>query len=140
MGRSSPLPRRGRGGRPDQQTPPTGPLPFAASPGQWPPPRAERAGLGARLAGTPDDGLFAPNVPVVAESDGASDGATDAGESTPIFAEIASAWFRSNRKIPVEYEAGESRPSEDEGAREQPATAPAAGASPSTTTTPASGR
>ena len=89
-------------------------------------------GLGARLAGAPDDGLFAPSVPVVADSDGASVDPMDAGESTPIFAEIASAWFRSNRKIPVEYEAGESRPAEDEGVPDRPsAAAPTAGSPPS---------
>jgi signal transduction histidine kinase len=69
-------------------------------------------------AAAPDgDTLFAPKVPVIAEPNGRGIGnrpATgfDLGETTPIFEEIASAWFRSNRQIPVDYEQqnGTARP------------------------------
>jgi anti-sigma regulatory factor (Ser/Thr protein kinase) len=55
------------------------------------------------------DTLFAPNVPVISDPPVPGIGSRpatgfDLGETTPIFEEIASAWFRSNRQIPVEYE------------------------------------
>jgi hypothetical protein len=63
------------------------------------------------------DALFAPNVPAISEPTGRGIGSRpvtgfDLGETTPIFEEIASAWFRSNRQIPVNYEQqnGAARP------------------------------
>ena len=59
----------------------------------------------------PQDGLFAPSVPVIAEPGARGLGesrqaeAFDLGETTPIFEEIASAWFRSNRPLPVDWQA-----------------------------------
>ena len=58
---------------------------------------------------TPTDELFAPRVPTL-DPDGQLPGhdpnssAFDLGETTPIFEEIASAWFRSNRPVPVSWE------------------------------------
>jgi hypothetical protein len=58
----------------------------------------------------PADELFAPRVPSL-DPDGQLPGghdpnasAFDLGETTPIFEEIASAWFRSNRPVPVSWE------------------------------------
>jgi signal transduction histidine kinase len=72
---------------------------------------AEQAPTGAAAqpepAGPEADSLFAPNVPVIAEppshAPAARGNGFDLGETTPIFEEIASAWFRSNRQIPVNY-------------------------------------
>ncbi|MFD1532926.1 sensor histidine kinase [Pseudonocardia aurantiaca] len=90
----------------------------------------------------PSDELFAPSVPVIGEpgSRGAAEArqaeAFDLGETTPIFEEIASAWFRSNRPIPVDWES-----TQDDGIRltESPAAAapPAAPSTPSAFTPPA---
>jgi signal transduction histidine kinase len=69
----------------------------------------------------PDDGradaLFAPSVPAISEPDGLPRsrrplaelrrGPVDIAETTPIFAEIASAWFASHRPVPVDWELGE---------------------------------
>lgn len=82
----------------------------------------------------PQDGLFAPSVPVIAEPDPDRNGGSrhrgteprpanpsalddlgdlgDLGEATPIFEAIASAWFRASRPVPVSWtaaETGESR-------------------------------
>jgi len=75
------------------------------------------------------DELFAPSVPVIAEpeasipdrqgDDNGHRSGFDLGETTPIFAEIASAWFRSNRPVPVNWETDEARP-EPEPVRPQP--------------------
>ncbi|MHA6621768.1 sensor histidine kinase [Pseudonocardia sp. DLS-67] len=84
------------------------------------------------------DTLFAPNVPVISEpTAGRGIGSRpasgfDLGETTPIFEEIASAWFRSNRQIPVDYETGQrngaSKP--DAGPGAPPAAPPAAARQP----------
>jgi len=68
------------------------------------------------------DGLFTASVPTIGESDGAPRsrrplaetrrGPVDITETTPIFAEIASAWFASDRPVPVDWELGE-RPGDD---------------------------
>lgn len=59
-----------------------------------------------------DDELFSPSVPVIAEPDPAQQDALDSqfdmGATTPIFEEIASAWFRSNRKVPVDWATDQS--------------------------------
>lgn len=76
------------------------------------------------------DTLFAPNVPVISEPTapsgvGSRPTGFDLGETTPIFEEIASAWFRSNRPIPVNYEQqnGTAKPQAGQGAQ-QPAATP----------------
>jgi signal transduction histidine kinase len=74
---------------------PPGPAPLPA----MAPPPADRAA----------DELFAPRVPSL-DPEGDLPGhdpeasAFDLGETTPIFEEIASAWFRSNRPVPVSWE------------------------------------
>ncbi len=87
------------------------------------------------------DTLFSPSVPAEAEArpepaapadpftdvmpprpEGRGNG-FELGETTPIFEEIASAWFRSNRPLPVDWE--EQQKSEKPAAAEAPA-APAA--------------
>ena len=107
---------------------------------------------------TAGDDLFAASVPTISEPDGlprsrrplaeARRGPADMTETTPIFAEIASAWFASDRPVPVDWELGE-RPDDDllpvsapvpptlpgllDGpARSAPAPAPAAAPSPAT--------
>lgn len=51
------------------------------------------------------DALFAPSVPNLGGRDAEFDPqGFDSGESTPIFEEIASAWFRSNRPVPVSWQ------------------------------------
>ena len=68
------------------------------------------------------DDLFAASVPTMSEPEGlprsrrplaeARRGPADMTETTPIFAEIASAWFASDRPVPVDWELGE-RPDDD---------------------------
>jgi signal transduction histidine kinase len=63
------------------------------------------------------DGLFTASVPAIAEPDGAARSRrpqnesrrdpVDLTETTPIFAEIASAWFADDRPVPVDWELGE---------------------------------
>ena len=67
---------------------------------------APQAAAPAPAPASDADELFAPAVPVIAEPSAASVGnkAFDMGETTPIFEEIASAWFRSNRPVPVNWE------------------------------------
>ena len=104
------------------------------------------------------DDLFAASVPAISEPEGlprsrrplaeARRGPADMTETTPIFAEIASAWFASDRPVPVDWELGE-RPDDDllpvsapvpptrpgllDGpARSAPAPAPAAAPAPAT--------
>ena len=67
-------------------------------------------------------GLFAASVPSISEPEGLPRsrrplsemrrGPVDVTETTPIFAEIASAWFASDRPMPVDWELGE-RPGDD---------------------------
>jgi signal transduction histidine kinase len=104
-----------QGLRPGQQGGPAAPVP--------PPPAPARRQV---------DGLFAPSVPVIAEPDGSTigrgSGSADTqdrferGETTPIFEEIASAWFRSNRPIPVNWETEKGE--QTEAAQPQPPIAP----------------
>jgi len=68
------------------------------------------------------DSLFSASVPSISELDaaprarrplaGARRGPVDITETTPIFAEIASAWFADDRPVPVDWELGE-RPDDD---------------------------
>ncbi|MDT7613827.1 MAG: hypothetical protein QOF00_1274 [Pseudonocardiales bacterium] len=81
------------------------------------------------------DALFAPSVPEAPEPGRAAavQAGFERGETTPIFEEIASAWFRSNRPVPVTWEtdgdgATPARPATAPG-QNRPA-APAAGPAP----------
>ena len=87
-------------------------------------------GRPAEPAPMPADALFSPVVPAEPAPDGppivarrtpadAQPAAApqqqrrfDPSETTPIFEEIASAWFRSNRQIPVAYEAEQGAPAQ----------------------------
>ncbi|MCY7341556.1 MAG: nitrate- and nitrite sensing domain-containing protein [Pseudonocardia sp.] len=124
---NDPQPERFDGPRPHPQR-----SPHPGSSGPLNPPAPTRS---------PDEQLFAPNVPVIAEPEAAAHDHTgdaersdefDLGESTPIFAEIASAWFRSNRPVPVTWET-----EQDGAAPPQPATAPAAATAPPVPMAPA---
>lgn len=74
------------------------------------------AGLVANATGASQDELFAPKVPVEGDRGqlrrpGAVESARaqtgfDMGQTTPIFDDIASAWFRSNRSVPVRWQDG----------------------------------
>jgi signal transduction histidine kinase len=71
------------------------------------------------------DELFAPSVPGLDDAGSRPGGvnrAFDLGETTPIFEEIASAWFRSNRPIPVSWE--EDGPATEAPAAQAPGTPP----------------
>ena len=82
------------------------------------------------------ESLFAAAVPAISELDGPARprrplgegrrGPVDITETTPIFAEIASAWFASDRPVPVDWELGE-RPDDDLAPASAPAPAPPAG-------------
>jgi signal transduction histidine kinase len=82
--------------------------------------------------GSDADTLFAPNVPVIAEPSAPPPGRPagtgfDLGETTPIFEEIASAWFRSNRPIPVNWKTeqnGTTKPKPEAAPSAPPAAAP----------------
>ncbi len=98
-------------------------------------PAQEQGPVGQQAAPEQDaDTLFAPNVPVISEPTSRGIGSSrppsgfDLGETTPIFEEIASAWFRSNRPIPVNWETeqqnGTAKPEAGPSAP-QPAPAPA---------------
>ncbi len=109
------MPPRGRPGLPD--APRTDPTPKVAQPDRGgaglpqrrPSPRPNgprpfpRVGPrpGNRQPAQAADGLFAPRLSTTPEP--ASKPYFDPTETTPIFEEIASAWFRSNRPVPVEY-------------------------------------
>jgi signal transduction histidine kinase len=119
--RPSPTPTRT-----DQQSGPR-PAPQVAQPSE-PPPSTDPLGLAAGPGRGPDE-LFAPRVPAIGDpaydrSDAAQTG-FDLAETTPIFEEIASAWFRSNRPVPVSWETdGESDPANRLGTAEQAPAAP----------------
>lgn len=79
----------------------------------------------ATVAAREDDAeaLFTPRVPVGTESDGLPrsrrpvaemrrGSLVDPNETTPIFEEIASAWFAANRPVPVDWELGERQEAE----------------------------
>jgi hypothetical protein len=91
----------------------------------------------APARGNQDNELFAPQMPVIAEpgkqgdvGSSRSSAAFELGETTPIFEEIASAWFRSNRPIPVAWQSEQDVPAPSESAP-QPAPAPQPAAKPS---------
>ena len=101
--------------RTDQQSRPPEPYRPVGGTGGFPsalPPGSTHAPLPGRVPAPPPDPadeLFAPRVPsrdADAELPGYDPhaGAFDMGETTPIFEEIASAWFRSNRPVPVTWQ------------------------------------
>ena len=102
------------------RTPTGGPAPL---PKRQVPPRGPAGGparAGVPGAGAPgsqgQDELFAPKVPVEGDRGqlrrpGGMESARgnpefDMGQTTPIFDDIASAWFRSNRSVPVRWQDG----------------------------------
>ena len=104
-------------GPPPSPPAPHAPQPIAQAPADLP-------------AGRPDE-LFAPSVPNIAEPEpertmAEAQAGFERGETTPIFAEIASAWFRSNRPVPVNWEAedGADKPEAQVQARPVPTPAP----------------
>jgi hypothetical protein len=80
------------------------------------------------------DALFAPSVPAISEPEDlprsrrplaeVRRGPVDIAETTPIFEEIASAWFASHRPVPVDWELGQRPGAETEA--EPPEAAPTA--------------
>ena len=109
-------------------TPRPTPRPFRQNDGI--PPAAEPAAA-AQPEPADADTLFAPSVPVIAEPTGRGLGnrpstAFDLGETTPIFEEIASAWFRSNRPIPVTWETDQDGTARPEAAPSVPPAPPRA--------------
>lgn len=107
-----------------------------------PTPRSEAAGapptpfggLGPARASDGADALFAPSLPTTGGDTDIGDlsNSGDDGENTPIFEEIASAWFRSNRPVPVTWQAepAGSTPAGPTGAAAVPAGATPAGETP----------
>jgi signal transduction histidine kinase len=130
---------------PPQTGPHTTPLPVvaeSASADDTPPGGADPAeALFGPIRRTPaapvpaGDSLFSASVPAISEPDGvprtrrplagARRRPMDLTETTPIFAEIASAWFAADRPVPVDWELGE-RPDDDL----VPASVPVAAAQP----------
>ena len=94
--------------RTDQQAPHPEQYRSVSGIGGFPPSPAQSSPPPSRVP-DPADELFAPRVPSL-DPDGQLPGhdpnasAFDLGETTPIFEEIASAWFRSNRPVPVSWE------------------------------------
>jgi Histidine kinase-, DNA gyrase B-, and HSP90-like ATPase len=111
--------------------PPTTPLPVVADDADTPRPSTAPA-ASAPEATDPADALFSASVPAISELEGPPRGRrplaelrrspVDVTETTPIFAEIASAWFASQRPVPVDWELGH-RPGESP-ADQAPAGAP----------------
>ncbi|WP_224387104.1 nitrate- and nitrite sensing domain-containing protein [Pseudonocardia sp. ICBG1293] len=99
--------------RPGRQPSPGTPAPLPKREGGR---AAGPARLAAGAAGSSQDELFAPKVPVEGDRGrlrrpGAvesprSQAGFDMGQTTPIFDDIASAWFRSNRSVPVRWQDG----------------------------------
>ncbi len=125
----APRPEEGVDGEPF--SPPTMPMPIVgradapAGPPPAPAPVPAATPQGLPPAESDASSLFAPAVPPEAEPPAAVEDAFppvatlpgsmparpadegsgfERGETTPIFEEIASAWFRSNRPLPVEYQ------------------------------------
>ncbi|HEX8518819.1 MAG TPA: nitrate- and nitrite sensing domain-containing protein [Pseudonocardia sp.] len=109
-------------GVPDVHSPPTTPLPTVpAGPAVGP--------------DDPAEVLFSASVPAIAEPEGLPrsrrplgeirrGGPADVTETTPIFEEIASAWFASQRPVPVDGEQGSGRPAPGPGRAPAPPSAP----------------
>lgn len=142
------LPQRGPNGlpfrpRPAPSVPPrTGPAPsgrpvMPGGPQRRPDPAPVSSQPRGAAAGGRPEALFAPAVPVEGDRGqlrrpggleaAKAGGGYDIGQTTPIFEEIASAWFRSNRSVPVRWQDGESGSADGSapGApAQQPGTAP----------------
>ena len=138
---TAPLPMVGASPEQDRVQPPAAQAPVSQAPVAQPapvqPPPVQPAPpippVAADREQQPSAELFAPSVPAVAEPAPAApetmaprppDQGTgfEMGETTPIFEEIASAWFRSNRPLPVEYE-DEAPPAPSPRVRPRPAAA-----------------
>ncbi|MEQ3551865.1 nitrate- and nitrite sensing domain-containing protein [Pseudonocardia nematodicida] len=124
-GRRGPGPAPGPHGPARQGPGPQSPAPAGSPAGETngaPPPLPKRrtpvrdaVGAGPAPAG-PQEELFAPKVPVEGDRGqlrrpGAVESARvqnsfEMGQTTPIFDDIASAWFRSNRSVPVRWQDG----------------------------------
>jgi signal transduction histidine kinase len=93
--------------RPTPQRRPATPRPFPRDDVPGRPNPAQRPG--GQQAG---DGLFASGAPAMPEPAAAARTGPrfDPNETTPIFEEIASAWFRSNRSVPVQYGPDQNQP------------------------------
>jgi signal transduction histidine kinase len=128
--------RDGRyGGRDGGFSPSTTPLPLVAgtNASAQSDPFAVPSGPGAPEADAAD-ALFSASVPAIDEPDGLSrtrrplagmrQDPVDMAETTPIFEEIASAWFASERPVPVDWELGR-RPGTEPEAEPAPAAATA---------------
>ncbi|MBW0091423.1 nitrate- and nitrite sensing domain-containing protein [Pseudonocardia sp. KRD-184] len=137
-------------GAPEQVAPSTAPIPAVA-----------QAPAEAAAPATGPDELFAPSVPAdradappapaveppapapaAPAASGRPEGSGfELGETTPIFEEIASAWFRSNRPLPVDWEAEARSAGSAADSRPRPASAlpPAAPQRPHPLARPAGG-
>lgn len=129
----APRPERQTGPRPAPAPQVSTPQPAAAA-SPAPQPLAPRPAVqsgppqapAAFPPGRPDE-LFAPSVPNIAEPGRAADEAQagfERGETTPIFEEIASAWFRSNRPVPVTWETDDGESPSEAPAHPAPGQAP----------------
>jgi hypothetical protein len=96
--------------------PPTTPLPVVPDDAETPRPSSAPAASAPEQL-EPADALFSASVPAISELDGPPRarrslaelrrGPADVTETTPIFQEIASAWFAEQRPVPVDWELGE---------------------------------
>jgi signal transduction histidine kinase len=112
--------------------PPTTPLPVVPDDTETSHPSTAPA-ASALESTDPADALFSASVPAISELDGPPRtrrplaelrrSPVDVTETTPIFAEIASAWFAEQRPVPVDWELGQ-RPGADPAAEQAPAAAP----------------
>ncbi|WP_300018190.1 nitrate- and nitrite sensing domain-containing protein [Pseudonocardia sp.] len=149
--RPSPSPARaeaasGNGSPSDPVAPPTTPMPVIGN-GAGALPVSASAADASPQAGEPagPDELFAPSVPADAAASASppdpggpvasrpigvrppeTASGFEMGETTPIFEEIASAWFRSNRPLPVDWEAEARSAAPSPQARPRPLPAPPA--------------
>lgn len=108
----------------DEKTPDAAPSPAPAATTASTPPLRSVNGSSGPAGTTPPpspppasssgEDLFAPAVPTTAEPSSSDwslrrfDEPSDMTETTPIFEEVASAWFRSNRSVPVSWDTGEN--------------------------------
>ncbi|MFC5948747.1 nitrate- and nitrite sensing domain-containing protein [Pseudonocardia lutea] len=101
----------------DTATGPTGTVPDPSTAAAAP-----SGPTGAPAGAAPGGPLGAPSAGPTGGPDEPADGPSrfDLGHTTPIFEEIASAWFRSNRSVPVRWTDGE-----DEGTQGAPSGPPA---------------
>jgi hypothetical protein len=111
-------------------SPATGPAPSGPAGPSGPRPASAPGPLPRVPAGAQQDALFAPAVPVEGDrgqlrrpgglESARAGGGYDISQTTPIFEEIASAWFRSNRSVPVRWQDGGQGQGEADGAEQAP--------------------